>query len=62
VREVEQKLSPLSKDPGQEARHGEDDVAMRDGPEYLLLQPLTHRSCFFFSHDGQKLRPRQEDG
>jgi len=22
----------------------------------------AHKSCFFFSHDGQKLRPRQENG
>jgi hypothetical protein len=41
LREVEQKLSPLSEDPAQEARHGgENDVSMRDGLEHFFLQPL----------------------
>jgi hypothetical protein len=38
--EVEEQLSALSEDPPQEARHGEDDMTMRDGGEDLLLQPL----------------------
>ncbi len=40
LREVEEKLPTLPEDPPQEAWHGEDDVAMRNGREHLLLQPL----------------------
>jgi hypothetical protein len=40
LRQVEQELSPLAKDPTQEARHGEDDVTMREGLEHLFAQPL----------------------
>jgi hypothetical protein len=35
--EVEEKLPTLPEDPPQETRHGEDDVAMGDGREHLLL-------------------------
>ena len=38
--EVEEKLPALPEDPPQEAGHGEDEVAMRNGREHLLLQPL----------------------
>jgi hypothetical protein len=38
--EVEEKLATLSEDPAQEAGHGEDEMAMRDGREDLVLQPL----------------------
>jgi hypothetical protein len=31
LRQVEQKLPPLPEDPAKEARHGEDDMTMRDG-------------------------------
>ena len=40
LREVEEELSTLPEDHPQEARHGEDDVPMRNGREHLLLQPL----------------------
>jgi hypothetical protein len=40
LREVEQKLSPLSEDSAQEARHGEDNMPVRHGLEHFLLQPL----------------------
>jgi len=40
LREVEEKLSALPEDPPQEARHGENDVAMGNGRENLLLEPL----------------------
>jgi hypothetical protein len=40
LREVEQQLPPLAEDPAQEARHGEDDVAMWNGREHFLLQPF----------------------
>jgi hypothetical protein len=35
--EVEEKLPALPEDPPQEARHGEDEVAMRNGREHLFL-------------------------
>jgi hypothetical protein len=35
--EVEEKLPALAEDPPQEAGHGEDEVAMRNGFEHLLL-------------------------
>jgi hypothetical protein len=38
--EVEEELPALPEDPPQEAGHGEDEVAMRNGREHLLLQPL----------------------
>ena len=38
--EVEEELSALAEERSQEARHGEDEVAMRNGREHLLLQPL----------------------
>jgi hypothetical protein len=38
--EVEEKLPALPEDPPQEAGHGENEVAMRNGREHLLLQPL----------------------
>ena len=40
LREVEQQLSPLPEDPAEEARHCEDDMPMRHGPEHFFLQPL----------------------
>jgi hypothetical protein len=40
LREVEQKLSPLSEDSAQKARHGEDNMPVRHGLEHFLLQPL----------------------
>ena len=40
LREVEEKLPTLAEDPAQEARHGEDDMTMRNGLEHLLLEPL----------------------
>jgi hypothetical protein len=40
LREVEEELSTLAEDPPQEAGHGEDDMAMRNGREHLLPQPL----------------------
>ena len=40
LREVGEKLSPLSEDPAQEMRHGEDDTTLRDGLEHFSLQPL----------------------
>jgi hypothetical protein len=36
LREVEQKLPPLPEDSAQEARHGEDDMTMRDVLEHLF--------------------------
>jgi hypothetical protein len=47
LREVEQKLSPFSEDPAQEARHGEDDMTMRDGLEHFSLQPLGPQELIF---------------
>ena len=47
LREVEQKLPPLPEDPAQEARHGEDDMTMRNGLEHFLLQPLGPQELFF---------------
>jgi hypothetical protein len=38
--EVEEELPALPEDPPQEAGHGEDEVAMRNGREHLLLEPL----------------------
>ena len=32
------------------------------GASSFSLSHSAHRSCFFFSHDGQKERPRQENG
>jgi len=46
LREVEQKLPPLPEDPAQEARHGEDNVTMRDGLEHFLLQPFGPQELF----------------
>ena len=40
LREVEQELSPLAEDSTQEARHGEDDVTMRDRLEHVFAQPF----------------------
>jgi hypothetical protein len=40
LREVEQELTPLAEDPAQEARHGEDDMTMRNGLEHLPLEPF----------------------
>ena len=40
LRQVEEELPTLAEDAAQEARHGEDDVPMRNGREHLLLQPL----------------------
>ena len=40
LREVEQELAALAEDSAEEARHGEDDVTMRDRLEHFLLQPL----------------------
>jgi hypothetical protein len=40
LREIEKKLAALAKDSAEEARHGEDDVTMRDRLEHFLLQPL----------------------
>jgi hypothetical protein len=39
LREVEQKLTPLSEDPAQEARHPENNMTVRHGLEHFLLQP-----------------------
>ena len=38
--EIEQELTPLAEDSAQQARHGEDDMAMRNGREHFLLEPL----------------------
>jgi len=46
LREVEQKLPPLPEDPAQEARHGEDNMTMRDGLEHFLLQPFGPQELF----------------
>jgi len=40
LRKVEQELAPLAEDPAHEARHGEDDVPMRNGLEDLLPEPF----------------------
>ncbi len=40
LREIEQQLAPLPKDPTQQAWHGENGVTVRDGLEYLFAQPL----------------------
>jgi hypothetical protein len=40
LREVEEELSTLPEDAPQEAGHGEDKVAMRNGLEHLVLEPL----------------------
>jgi len=37
LREVEQKLATPAEDSAEEARHGEDDVTMRDWLEHFLL-------------------------
>jgi len=34
--QIEKKLSPLPKDPTEQARHGEDNMTVRDGLELLL--------------------------
>ena len=38
--EVEEEFPALAEDPPQEAGHAEDEVAMGNGREHLLLQPL----------------------
>jgi hypothetical protein len=38
--EVEKKLATLAEDSAKQARHGEDDVTMRDWLEHFLLQPF----------------------
>ena len=48
LREVEQKLSPLSEDPAEEAQHGDNDVSMRDGRKHFLLQPLGPQELLLF--------------
>jgi len=40
LREIEKKLAALPEDSAEEARHGEDNVTMRDRLEHFLLQPL----------------------
>jgi len=40
LREIEKKLATPAEDSAEEARHGEDDVTMRDRLEHFLLQPL----------------------
>jgi len=40
LREVEKKLAALAEDSAEEARHGEDNVTVRDRLEHFLLQPL----------------------
>jgi len=40
LREVEEQFPALSEDPAQEAGNGEDEMAMRDGGEDLVVQPL----------------------
>jgi hypothetical protein len=40
LRQLEQQLSPLAEDSTQEARHGQDNVTMRDGLEHLFAQPF----------------------
>jgi hypothetical protein len=40
LREIEQQLTPLPKDPTQQAWHGENGVTVRDGLEDLFAQPL----------------------
>jgi hypothetical protein len=37
LRQIEEELSSLAEDAAQEARHGEDDVTMRNGLEHFLL-------------------------
>jgi hypothetical protein len=41
---------------------GEAEVTVGDWSEELVPQPFARRSCFFFSHEEHKLRPRQEKG
>jgi hypothetical protein len=38
--QLAKKLSPLPKDPTEQAWHGEDNVTMRDGLEHRLSQPF----------------------
>jgi len=38
--QIAKKLSPLPKDPTEQAWHGEDNVTMRDGLEHLFAQPF----------------------
>ena len=40
LREVEEQLPALSEDPAQQTGHGEDEMAVRDGREDLVVQPL----------------------
>jgi hypothetical protein len=40
LREVEEQLAPLSEHPPQQARHGQDDMAMGHRRQHLLPQPL----------------------
>ncbi len=40
LREIEKELATPAEDSAEEARHGEDDVTMRDRLEHFLLQPL----------------------
>jgi hypothetical protein len=40
LREIEKKRAALPEDSAEEARHGEDNVMMRDRLEHFLLQPL----------------------
>jgi hypothetical protein len=50
--EVEQKLPPLTEEPAQKARHGEDEMAMGDGREDFLLQPLGPQKLFLLFAGG----------
>src|SRR5712691_6821030 len=40
ARRIEKELATPAEDSAEEARHGEDDVAMRDRLGHFLLQPL----------------------
>jgi hypothetical protein len=40
LREIEQQLASLPKDPTEQAWHGENGVTVRDGLEDLFAQPL----------------------
>ena len=57
--ELEQKLATPSKERPQEAGDSQDDVAA--GARSSVRSHADRRSCFFFSHDGQNERPRQEN-
>ena len=59
--ELAEHFPPAPEQRAQQARDGEHHVTVRHGQEQFLVQPLAHGSCFFFSHEGQKLRPRQEN-